>query len=82
MPLDPTVLSPRIPEWIARDPARESVAILMGISVAAGGLMAISLASLALGSAELELQTVIGAFMAFDGSNGHLIVLERLLGAR
>ncbi len=54
----------------------------MGISVAAGGLMAISLASLALGSAELELQTVIGALMAFDDSNGRLIVLERLPGAR
>lgn len=39
-------------------------------------LCVVALASLALGSAELELGAVIRAFTAFDGSNGHLIVIE------
>lgn len=49
---------------------------LTGIAAAALVLGVISAASLALGSAELELGTVLGALTAFDGSNGHLIVLE------
>lgn len=47
-----------------------------GLAAAGLALFVAVLASLALGSAELELETVIGAFTAFDGSNGHLIVLE------
>lgn len=39
-------------------------------------LAGVGLSSLALGSAELELGSVVGAFTAFDGSNAHLIVTE------
>ncbi|MGH2380634.1 MAG: FecCD family ABC transporter permease [Candidatus Limnocylindria bacterium] len=49
---------------------------LAGLGAAAAVLLLACLGSLALGSAELELGTVVGAFTAFDGSNGHLIVLE------
>lgn len=47
-----------------------------GLAIVALGLAIVVLASLALGSAELEISSVIGAFTAFDGSNAHLIVLE------
>lgn len=49
---------------------------MVGIVVSGFVLLAIAFASLALGSVELEPATVIRAFTAFDGSNGHLIVLE------
>ena len=43
---------------------------------AVAALACVAFLSLALGSAELEIGTVIGAFSEFDGSTGHLIVTE------
>jgi iron complex transport system permease protein len=57
-------------------PRRTNAARAVGLSIAATLMVALALASLALGSAELDLRTVVAAFTAFDGSNGHLIVLE------
>jgi iron complex transport system permease protein len=61
----------------------EAPAVLSGASARLAGLLAcgvllgfIGLLSLALGSAELDIGSVIGAFIAFDGSNAHLIVTE------
>lgn len=67
-----------------RAPARTPSAAILGTRparvagiVAAPILLAsVTFLSLALGSAELDIGTVIGAFAAFDGSSAHLIVTE------
>jgi len=48
----------------------------LGLVACIAGLGIVMLLSLALGSAELDPASVIGAFTRFDGSNEHLIVLE------
>ena len=49
---------------------------------AVAALACVAFLSLALGSAELEIGTVIGAFSEFDGSTGHLIVRRSACRAR
>ena len=49
---------------------------LAGLLAGALALAALAALSLALGTAELDLASVIGAFTAFDGSGAHLIVTE------
>ena len=67
--------------------ARSAVAprgsVLSGIGARAAGLLAcagmlavVALMSLALGTAEVDIGSVVGAFTSFDGSNAHLIVTE------
>jgi len=48
----------------------------VGLIACAATLGVVVFLSLALGSAELDLASVIGAFTTFDGSNDHLIVME------
>jgi iron complex transport system permease protein len=57
--------------------------VLSGIGARAAGLLAcagvlavVALMSLALGTAEVDIGSVVAAFTSFDGSNAHLIVTE------